>query len=128
MLRPVAMRTRGEAYDYVEHWLRPLFTPIAHFGMDLLRRDALMMKQDKADSDYVAGAAGCLNSWAQKETGVLPKYEAEHEGLRWRVTARVSDANGKEYVAEAIRDSKKAGMAFTAWTLCKEIGLDIGEK
>lgn len=128
-LRPVPMRTRGEAYDYVERWLRPLCIPIAHFGFDALRADTTAFQnRANADSEYITGATGCLNSWASKFLGEMPSYKDSRAGARWKVECRVVDEDGVEHVAEAIRDNKQSAKNHAAYALCKELGLDIGEK
>jgi ribonuclease-3 len=124
------MRSRGEAYDYVECWLRPLFIPIAHFALEQVRSSASIIQNKWAgDSEYIAGATGCLNSWAMKTTGGdMPTYIHSRAGARWKAECRVVDEDGAEHMSEAVRDTKQSAKQYAAYMLCRELGLDIGEK
>jgi dsRNA-specific ribonuclease len=127
-LLPLPTRTRGQAYDYVERWLRPLFAPAAQIAIEIVRQEAGKVAINVNGSEYISGATGCLNSWAAKNTGTMPTYDAQRDGVRWRVECHVVLEDGTVHTASAVRDTKKAATSYAAYVLCKELSLDIGEK
>lgn len=124
------MRTRGEAYDYIERWLRPLFTPVAHFAFACMEQDLKSLQSIAEDEGGVsahvtAGSTGALNAWAMKETGRMPSYACSAAGMRWRGSVSVVDKEGVEHSAEAVRDTKKTATTVAAWLVCKQLGLEV---
>lgn len=127
------MRTRGEAYDYVERWLRPLFEPIAQFALDALRNEAAATTTaDPASAEHdiqqITGAAACLNQWSMQQIGKMPRYEAEPVDKLWRVIVAVVTKDGIQHVAEAVRSNQKLAKNHAAYSLCRELNLDLGSR
>ncbi len=47
----IKVKSRGEAYDFIDSWLRPLFTPIAQFALESMRAEKKRLEAlDAADS------------------------------------------------------------------------------
>ncbi|TXT16032.1 hypothetical protein VHUM_00535 [Vanrija humicola] len=127
-LRPLQLRTRGHAFDYIDAWLRPLFTPIARWALDQMTADAKVVVQaGEPSSDHsVVGALSLVNSWALKETGKLPEYPTlSATGPPWAVECVVVDKNGVHVRADAIRETKGAAKNVAAWKVARQLGLEV---
>ncbi|WVF68965.1 hypothetical protein IAT40_003739 [Kwoniella sp. CBS 6097] len=138
---PVARykRTKGEAYGYLLQWLIPLLTPYCQWIHALLsaeqaRLDAaippviprLATPARWAKEDEEARKQGCtLRSLAQHplvrfgdKVGYVKMPEL---GQRWRVVARVTDRQGKEWTGEAVRATWKAARIIAAWKVLLQL-------
>lgn len=90
-----------------------------------IQQAVINKKIDDPTNDAVAtGATGALNSWLQTRNGLMPVYESEAVGLRWRGICRCT-YEGVTYSGEAVRDSKKAAWTVAAWKVCKQVGFAV---
>lgn len=132
-LLPLSQRTRGQAFTYLEAWLRPLLTPVAAFALSFMHECVAKAQADIAEENdkddpmndsIVSGAAGALNGWSQKVQGTLPVYSSEMVGGNWRgvCTLKYKD---QTLVGEAVRETKKGAWAVAAWKVCKQAGLRV---
>lgn len=108
---------RKRALERVEAWLRPLFTPLAHWALDGMRKEQARLiecpppkVQDiKIPAEWVeedalsSGMSGALNTWLQTKAGGMPAYyfdELEERHVEnphiklWRVTCVAKGKDG----------------------------------
>ncbi|KAL1413185.1 hypothetical protein Q8F55_000936 [Vanrija albida] len=129
-LRPLALRTRGGAFDYIDAWLRPLFTPIARWALDQMQADARVVVQEgEPSSDHATtGALSLLHSWATKETGRLPTYASLTDaGPPWAIECVAVDKSGVQVRADATRETKAAAKNVAAWKVARQLSLEVPE-
>lgn len=133
-------RTRGMAADYIEMWLRPLFTPLAEYGLGCMR--AKWKEYEAAggageggedwDLDAQAvGALSALNQFTSAKWGRLPCYTdaGTTDSGGWRYAAEVASPDGKVYAADAVRPNKKAAQTMVAYKIGRQMqadGYDLG--
>lgn len=111
-------RTHGDAFDYINSWLWPLFTPVAEFLKAHLRAQglgsglandlappvfnptlAIAPEEWKVEDARAAGSLGALNQLLGKSygCGVLPTWLTKHKGNQvWKMTCMVVTPEGKE--------------------------------
>ncbi|OCF31328.1 hypothetical protein I316_06932 [Kwoniella heveanensis BCC8398] len=106
--------TTGEARDYLDQWLRPLFAHLARWALNELKQEQLRMRQramqqtngdgsgsgedeemEDAETDRNAiGALARLNEWFIAKEGAPPKFVEEKSGAEWRAECRAVDKDG----------------------------------
>ncbi|GFZ45058.1 hypothetical protein JCM24511_02784 [Saitozyma sp. JCM 24511] len=126
-----ARPTRGQAYDHIDAFLRPLFVPLARWAFQCMRdeQSRLFAQRDQADGmneedGKAAGYLGALNIHVAQAFGGQPVYT--FEGLQerlWRARCVVVDDKGEEYTGEGIRSTKKAAQTIAAYKVCVQLGL-----
>lgn len=124
-------RTNGQAMDYVGHFFRPIFTPVAHYAYTFMREKAEELVNTKGsrgvdepitDSVTVGATAG-LNQHCMQVLREQPVYDYQAAGVNlWQCLARVT-IGGKMYESEATRNTKKAATSVAAWKIGKQLGL-----
>jgi hypothetical protein len=106
---PRRARTRGEAYDYLDAWLRPLYTPLAYWALDCMKLEQARLNAlpggspdpDEMDIDLKCpGAKAMLNTHVIGKMGgkclYIPDRVTEVPSL-WKVTCVVEDSEGMEW-------------------------------
>lgn len=124
-------RSNGQAMDYVGHFFRPIFTPVAHFAYAFMREKAEELQNrggggvDEPITDAITnGAAAALNYHCMKIEKQMPAYEYHIQGVNlWQCVCKVV-IQDKTHEAEATRSTKKAAMGVAAWKIGKQLGLD----
>lgn len=101
---PPARPTRGQAYDHIDSFLRPLFAPLARWALQCMRDEQarLFAQRDQADGmneedGKAAGYLGALNIHVAQAFGGQPVYT--FEGLQerlWRARCVLVDDKGEE--------------------------------
>ncbi|ORY25939.1 hypothetical protein BCR39DRAFT_484974 [Naematelia encephala] len=130
-------KTRGQAYDHIDKWLRPLFTPIAHYALGEMqleqkRIDALAppppdvafeIPQEWASEDRNAvGSCALLHEFAQRKLRSMPFYEDQiARGGMWTVKCILFARDGRKWEEEATRLTKAAAKNVAAWKVYKAI-------
>ena len=105
----IQSRTYGQAMDYIYAWFKPLFTPIAHFGLASRREavaklEAIVQEGSKVfdsikEEDRIAtGAKAAVDIYVKKTFGVDPEVFAVRppntKGV-WKVIYKVTPPEGK---------------------------------
>ncbi|WWC91379.1 uncharacterized protein L201_006322 [Kwoniella dendrophila CBS 6074] len=113
--------TRGEAMNYLENWLRPLFQPISEHILIQMKNEqsskqSLLNDEDLEIDKKSIGANSKLNQWfIAKESG-MPEYASATSGTQgWKILCTAIDRSGKSWYGEATRSTKKAAMAVAAY-------------
>lgn len=111
------MSGRGYALAKVDEWLRPLFTPIAHWALNGMREEQIRLEECPpprpapikipaewaAEDEHAAGMAGALNVYVQNTSGNMPAYHYDELDERdpanphtamWRATCVTRGKNG----------------------------------
>ncbi|WWD18610.1 hypothetical protein CI109_103063 [Kwoniella shandongensis] len=134
--------TRGEAFDYLFAWLSPVFEPICHFVVDVLRAEEMRIQalprnpyanfdlpEEWAEEDRKAvGGKATLHQCNMVVSVGIPSYTYETVDIgnvigAWKVVCVAKDGDGKEWKAEAIRMTKQAASNVAAWKICRQLGL-----
>ncbi|WWC73261.1 uncharacterized protein I206_107227 [Kwoniella pini CBS 10737] len=115
--------TRGEAIDYLDKWLRPLFQPIAkHILLQMKEKEQnarLSGTTEDFDTDKKAiGANARLNQWFEHKEKGIPDYAHSRAGDLWKVLCIATDRHGKQWYGEAVRTTVKAAKAVAAYKVC----------
>lgn len=133
---PRYKRTRGMAVDYLESWLRPLFTPVAEVGLQSMRAKWREYQAsgaaEEGDLDVRAtGALSALNQFTNAKWACMPRYNdaGSTENGGWKFEGEVTSPEGKTYSATAVRPNKKSAQTVLAYKIGKamqEDGHNIG--
>ncbi|GMK53750.1 hypothetical protein CspeluHIS016_0103360 [Cutaneotrichosporon spelunceum] len=124
-------RTNGQAMDYVAHFVRPIFSPLAHFAFDFMNDMAEELNNSKgargddepASDSFTRGAAAGLNAHCIQVTGQMPQYSYMPKGVNLWECECVVNTDGMYYESAAVRSTKKAAMGVAAWKIGKQLGL-----
>ncbi len=99
--------SRGEALNVLENWLRPLYTPIAHWALGSVREQQMILSSlrlnDQSEDDDLArdhlasGASARLNEhFIGRLRAEKPEYISREIGLGiWNVTCVAVERSGK---------------------------------
>ncbi|WWC96245.1 hypothetical protein V866_003112 [Kwoniella sp. B9012] len=134
----ISPRTKGQAFDYVHSWLQPLLTPYCRWIYTLLLEEQskilstlppevpkLVIPDHWKEEDRKSmGMPQALSQhpWI-KSVGNKPVYVKEPKvGQRWKVTCKVVDLDGKEWLGEAIRPNVQAAKNVAAWMVYRQLG------
>ncbi|BEI83290.1 hypothetical protein CcaverHIS002_0311580 [Cutaneotrichosporon cavernicola] len=125
------LRTNGQAMDYVAHFFRPLFTPVAHFAFKFMREKAEELENTKGargtdeplDDALTAGAAAGLNTYCMQVERQMPQYSYMSKDTDTWECECIVNINGAQYASAAMRRTKKAAMGVAAWKIGKQLGL-----
>ncbi|WWD05016.1 hypothetical protein V865_003087 [Kwoniella europaea PYCC6329] len=134
----ITPRTRGQAFDYIHSWLQPLLTPYCRWIHTLLLEEQnkilstlppevpkLVIPDHWKEEDRKSmGMPQALSQhpWI-KSVGNKPVYVKEPKvGQRWKVTCKVVDLDGKEWLGEAIRPNVQAAKNVAAWMVYRLLG------
>ncbi|EJT49011.1 hypothetical protein A1Q1_01922 [Trichosporon asahii var. asahii CBS 2479] len=130
-LVPRYKRTRGMAVDYLESWLRPLFTPVAEVGLQSMRAKWREYQASGAaeDGDLDAraiGALSALNQFTNAKWACMPRYKdaGATESGGWKFEGEVTSPEGKTYAATAVRPNKKSAQTVLAYKIGKAMQAD----
>ncbi|ORY29150.1 ribonuclease III domain-containing protein [Naematelia encephala] len=123
--------THGQAMDQLEEWLIPLFTPLAHWVLQEMRKEQarldLLVASKNDDShldDDAIGAMARLNEHFTVKQGGKPEYCAKRAaGDMWYVMVIAIMKDGTQRTAEATRNTKKLASTVAAWKICQELGI-----
>jgi hypothetical protein len=99
-----ARPTRGQAYDHIDSFLRPLFAPLARWALQCMRdeQSRLFAQRDQADGlndedGKAAGYLGVLNLYVREAFRNQPVYTFEALQERfWRARCVAVDDKGEE--------------------------------
>ncbi|KLT44472.1 ribonuclease III [Cutaneotrichosporon oleaginosum] len=135
-LPDMRLRTNGQALDYVGHFFRPIFTPIAEFAYAFMATKAEELRNtqhdggvDEPDFDgLTSGAAASLNTFCMRTVGRIPEYNYIPLDVNAWECECVVVLKGARYVTTAVRSSKKAAMGVAAWKIGKLLNLDWAER
>ncbi|WWC64196.1 uncharacterized protein I303_106804 [Kwoniella dejecticola CBS 10117] len=126
--------TRGEAMDYLEEWLRPLFQPIAQHILNQMKAEQSARHAESGgttenqDTDHNArGANARLNQWFEHKEGGIPDYAQSKAGDAWKVLCIATDRHDKKWYGEATRATVKAAKAVAAYKVCAQFELERPE-
>lgn len=117
--------------DYVEHFFRPVFTPVAHFAVNFMREKAKELEnmKDAGGTDeplhgsVTIGATAGLNTYCMQVEGQMPQYVFTAKDISlWECVCTVR-INGGQYQSVSVRNTKKASMNVAAWKIGKQLGL-----
>lgn len=135
-LVPRYKRSRGMAVDYLDSWLRPLFTPIAEIGLQSMRDkwreyQASGAAEDQDLDSRAIGALSALNQFTYSKWACMPRYTdaGAMENGGWKYVGEVTSPDGKTYSAEAVRPNKKSAQTVLAYKIGKamqEDGHNVG--
>ncbi|OCF57107.1 hypothetical protein L486_05966 [Kwoniella mangroviensis CBS 10435] len=134
----ISPRTKGQAFDYIHSWLQPLLTPYCRWIYTLLLKEQnkilstlppdvpkLVIPDHWKEEDRKSmGMPQALSQhpWI-KSVGNKPVYVKEPKlGQRWKVTCKVVDLDGKEWLGEAIRPNAQAAKNVAAWMVYRQLG------
>lgn len=130
-LAPRYKRTRGMAVDYLESWLRPLFTPVAEVGLQRMRAkwreyQASGSAEDEDLDTRAVGALSALNQFTSAKWACMPRYTdaGTTESGGWRFEGEVTAPDGKTYSAQAVRPNKKSAQTVLAYKIGKAMQAD----
>jgi hypothetical protein len=97
---------QGEAIAFLNAWIRPLFTPIAHYTMHCIQeykvqltkeqtRAPLEQGEQEGDDARAVGAKSALSTYTSKKFHSLPVYTYDRaSGGFWRAKCAVVDDQG----------------------------------
>jgi hypothetical protein len=125
-------RTNGQAMDYVSHFFRPMFTPVAHFAFDFMRTKAEELENTKGTrgtdeplyDSLTTGATAGLNTFCMQEMRQMPDYSYTPKDVNLWECVCVVHVHGEQYTSVAVRSTKKTAMAVSAWKIGKQLGLN----
>ncbi|KAK4684979.1 hypothetical protein P7C73_g5174, partial [Tremellales sp. Uapishka_1] len=137
---PARRPTRGEAFDYLRSWLVPLFTPLAHWALEVVKQDAIRVENQpispqqalaqalaEEDAKYNGARAMLHAHLIHKMGGRLPSYVETKVGTIWTVECCVREPGekGREWRASAARPTKKIAGQVAAYSICLQMGLNV---
>ncbi|WVR09214.1 hypothetical protein IAU60_006276 [Kwoniella sp. DSM 27419] len=114
----------GEVRQYLEqHWLRPLFTPLAQWTLEQFKAGQTRgqaQTEDEADIDRKAiGAVAHLNTWFTYKEGGIPEYPCMNSGSQgWTAQCIAKDRDGHVWYGEATRATKQSAKGIAAYKVC----------
>ncbi|WWD05017.1 hypothetical protein V865_003088 [Kwoniella europaea PYCC6329] len=136
--------TRGQAFEYLYSWLSQLFKPMSKFILDELKKEEIRLESSRPNPRKITAIFHVPPEWEledRKAKGgknvlhtqsqlikVKPTYTATAvvgtwDLQPWQVVCTAVDVNGKEWIAEATRITKKKAENMAAWKICVEMGL-----
>lgn len=121
-LTSLGERTDGAAFDYLSHWLTPLFEPIIRDFRLKMDVDTLMNRSAFDDKD-AEGYSMYLNEYMTQKTGSPPEYTYSKDIVGWRCFC-VATIDNQTFSADCARSTKKAAQTVAAYLVAKDIGLD----
>ncbi|WVF65728.1 hypothetical protein IAT40_000460 [Kwoniella sp. CBS 6097] len=130
--------TPGEARDYLDQWLRPLFARLAQWALNELKEEQAKQRtlalqisasargeeeeegiMEDAQIDTLAiGALARLNEWFIAKEGAPPVFSEDPSGNEWKVECRAVDKNGTVWSGAATRSNKKSAKTVAAYKVC----------
>lgn len=129
-LAPRYKRTRGMALDYLDVWLRPLFTPVAEAALQSMRAKWREIQSSGAAEDgdldaHAVGALSALNQFTSAKWASMPRdTDAGPTDGGWKFEGEVTAPDGKVYSAEAVRPNKKSAQTVIAYKIGKAMQAD----
>ncbi|WWD21017.1 hypothetical protein CI109_105498 [Kwoniella shandongensis] len=123
--------TRGQAMDHLETWLRPLFTPLAAWVLQLIKVEYKRLEVSNAErggesdlDEKAKGAMSRLNEWFIHKGKGMPEYQSSRSGSdMWTTQCIATDKEGKQWFGEATRSTKAKASTVAAYKVCLEFGL-----
>ncbi len=89
----------GQACDYLDTWLRPLFTPLAEFAYAFLQSEKRRLQtngsetvDEPSDDSETLGSTAALNQYCMTKWGKIPHYVEEGGAAgkaKWKVTCMI---------------------------------------
>lgn len=98
--------SRGQAFDYLDTWLRPLYVPLAHWALEECKKEQARLdslgtvKKDLWEGDKkMIGARGILSQHViDQMKGPAPSYHSFEDGIgSWKVVCKVMNKIGEEW-------------------------------
>ncbi|KAK8843457.1 hypothetical protein IAR55_007114 [Kwoniella newhampshirensis] len=126
----IAVKTsRGQAIDHLECWLRPLFTPLAAWVLEEIKREHKRLealtaeKGGESDLDEkAAGASARLNEWFIVKGAGKPEYISTASAGMWAIQCIATDKSGRQWIEEATRPTKAKASTLAAYKICLQMG------
>ncbi|WVQ93374.1 hypothetical protein IAU59_000443 [Kwoniella sp. CBS 9459] len=128
-----ARHTSGQARDYLDSWLRPLFSRIAIWALTELkgeqaRQRALQITargegnvvEDPEIDQHSIGALARLNEWFIAKEGGQPAFIQEKSGAEWKLECRAVDRDGNVWCGAATRANIKSAKTVAAYKVCMQ--------